>query len=182
MDKFTPTYLYIKRHRQTGMLYLGKMKEGRRNIHHYLGSGKRWMNHLEKHGKNVETIWHQLFTNKDELVRMATHLSKTLDICRSDDWANIKPETGLDGGVDPVAQSALMKGVPKTAEHRAKIASAKKGRKRTAAERRRISEGCKGRKLSAETKAKLSEIARRRWEKHNEKDTIRKEGEDHQTN
>lgn len=176
MTKFSPTYLYIKRHAKTGLLYLGKMKQGRRNVHHYLGSGKRWTAHLQKHGKTVQTIWHQLYTDKDALVRMATHLSRSLDIVASDEWANIKEENGLDGGVDPVAQSALMKGVPKTEEHRAKISAAKKGRKRTAAERRVISEACKGRKLSEETKEKLRVAGLKRWERQRE--TVRVQNED----
>jgi 5-methylcytosine-specific restriction endonuclease McrA len=40
-------YLYVKTHNKTGLKYLGKTEQ---DPFVYLGSGKRWLNHLNKHG------------------------------------------------------------------------------------------------------------------------------------
>ena len=94
---FKPKYLYIKQHSVTGLMYFGTTH---RNPIKYLGSGKYWLRHINKHGKeHVVTLWHELFTNKDELVQFATQFSKDLNIVKSKSWANLKDENGLDGGV-----------------------------------------------------------------------------------
>ncbi len=46
-------YLYVKRHRKTGLLYFGKTTK---NPLKYNGSGKYWKSHLRKHGSDVETL------------------------------------------------------------------------------------------------------------------------------
>jgi len=92
------TYLYIKQHKITGLKYFGKTTK---NPLLYLGSGKHWKRHIKKHGeKNVETVWYQLFTNKDELLEYALNFSKENNIVDSKEWANLKEENGLDGGFD----------------------------------------------------------------------------------
>jgi len=93
-----PTYLYIKQHKITGLKYFGKTTKDPLT---YLGSGKHWRRHIKKHGiKFVETIWHQLFINKEELIKYALDFSKNFDIVNSKEWANLKEENGLDGGFD----------------------------------------------------------------------------------
>ena len=96
MTKFKPTYLYIKQHRITGLKYLGKTIK---NPTHYKGSGKHWLRHLKKHGYSVDTIWYQLFTDKELLVEVALKLSADNDIVTSEEWANKKAENGLDGAL-----------------------------------------------------------------------------------
>ena len=94
--KFKPTYLYIKQHTVTGKLYLGKTI---RNPEKYLGSGLHWKNHIRFHGERfVVTLWHELFSDKNELVSFALMLSQKLDIVNSEHWLNLKAENGLDGG------------------------------------------------------------------------------------
>jgi hypothetical protein len=96
--KFQPTYLYVKQHSITGLKYFGKTIQ---NPIKYLGSGKYWKPHIEKHGKEyVETIWFHIFNDIDLLVEFALFFSEEYNIFESNNWANQKPENGLDGGTD----------------------------------------------------------------------------------
>lgn len=95
---FSPTFLYIKRHRKTGLKYLGKTSDQRKNPYKYLGSGRHWTNHLKIHGKEIDTVWCQLFTDKNLCVETALFLSDFYKVVVSKEWANEKPENGLDGG------------------------------------------------------------------------------------
>lgn len=100
--QFTPTYLYIKEHSVTGMKYLGKTQN---NPNTYLGSGTYWRRHIKKHGaKYVNTIWFQLFTDQETLTTTAIRMSKEFNVVKSEEWANLVEENGLDGS-------------PKGAEH-----------------------------------------------------------------
>jgi hypothetical protein len=104
-QQFQPTYLYIKRHKITGLLYLGKTNGTEKYLlEEYNGSGRYWNQHLTAHGKEVETIWYCLFTEKNKLINFALKCSIGLDIVNSRDstgkkiWANLKYENGVDGG------------------------------------------------------------------------------------
>ena len=142
----TPTYLYIKQHSITKIKYFGKTT---RNPIKYLGSGKYWKNHINKHDKEfVETIWvSEPYTNKDLLSEFALFFSEEYDIVNSKEWANLNPENGLDGGVPGRTQSA---------EHIAKRAASRTGGKRSAESKAKMSAAKKDKPLSAETKAKMS--------------------------
>ena len=96
--RFNPTRLYIKRHTTTGLRYLGK--SSRQDILEYVGSGTRWRNHINKYGmSDVVTDWvSDWFNDPHDLQDFALLLSETLEVVESDSWANLKPETGLDGG------------------------------------------------------------------------------------
>jgi hypothetical protein len=93
------TYLYIKQHSVTGLKYFGKTTKD--DPVQYLGSGKYWKRHIKKHGEEfVETIWYELFTSVDSLVKYAKEFSCENNIVESDEWANLKLENGLDGGME----------------------------------------------------------------------------------
>jgi hypothetical protein len=92
-----PTYLYIKEHGNTGLKYFGKTTK---DPIKYIGSGIHWKSHIRKHGKNIKTLWYQLFTNEKELVEYALKFSKENNIVESKKWANMKEENGLDGGME----------------------------------------------------------------------------------
>jgi hypothetical protein len=93
---FKPTYLIIRQHRLTGKLYFHKTV---RNPKKYLGSGPKWVNHINKHGReHIETLSCILFTELEECARYAITVSLSLDIVGSDEWANDIIETGLGGG------------------------------------------------------------------------------------
>lgn len=112
---FTPTYLYIKQHSITNLKYFGKTIQ---DPHRYMGSGKYWKPHIKKHGKEyVTTIWTKLFENKEELVEFALAFSELFDIVESNDWANLKPENGIDG-LDSDSAIKYTSGIPKSSTHK----------------------------------------------------------------
>jgi hypothetical protein len=87
-------YLYVKTHNVTRLKYLGKTTQ---DPYTYKGSGKRWLNHLKKHGNDVTTEIVGQFTTIEELKRTSIPLSEKLNIVDSKQWANLRPESG-DGG------------------------------------------------------------------------------------
>lgn len=93
---FQPTWLYIKQHNKTGLKYLGKTTK---NPLTYPGSGLHWKRHLKKHGHDVSTPWCRLYTDRESLVTEALNLSDLHNVVKSKEWANMKPENGLDGNV-----------------------------------------------------------------------------------
>lgn len=96
MKQFTPTYLYIKQHLVTGLLYFGKTIQ---NPEKYLGSGKHWVSHFKKHGKqHIVNLWYCLFLDEDSIKQFASTFSTTQNIVESKSWANLTPENGTDGG------------------------------------------------------------------------------------
>lgn len=139
-ENFRPTWLYIKRHKLTGLKYFGKFIQSKRynKVESYPGSGKYWSSHYKLHGKEyIETIWSMYFTNIEELTEFALAFSELFDIVESDDWANLKPENGLDGGCGNHSeetrklQSIVSLGKKKTQEHCDNIAKGKTGKSLT---------------------------------------------------
>lgn len=93
---YTPTYLYIKQHSITGLLYFGKTTQ---NPIKYYGSGFYWKLHINKYGRKfIETLWYCLFLNQDDLTKFALNFSMQENIVESKQWANLCYENGLDGG------------------------------------------------------------------------------------
>lgn len=88
------TYLYVKRHIGTGLLYFGKTVK---NPYKYNGSGLRWKRHLKKHGAFVETLNVWEFDNVDDAEVFALAFSEENNIVASKEWANIIEENGKDG-------------------------------------------------------------------------------------
>jgi hypothetical protein len=95
MKTFKPTYLYVKTHNVTGLKYFGKTTSNRKR---YRGSGQYWLNHLKKHGNDVTTEIVGFFTSQEECMEFALKFSADNNIVESNDWANMRPENGLDGG------------------------------------------------------------------------------------
>ena len=150
--KFKPTWLYIKQHNITGLKYFGKTV--RNDPTKYNGSGKKWVHHLNFHGKDVSTVWCQLFTDEDKLVNFALNFSKENNIVESTKWANLKIENGLDGG----SPKGTNKGKPCSDQARQNLAKGRENRiytpmTDTAKEKLRNSK--LGKKASDETKEKL---------------------------
>lgn len=96
MQSFKPTFLYIKRHIVTGILYFGKTTK---NPDKYKGSGLLWRRILRKHGTNVETLWYCLFLDQESCTDFALKFSKINNIVESDQWANLVEENGIDGAL-----------------------------------------------------------------------------------
>jgi len=95
-------YLYHKRHRKTGLNYFGKTT---RDPYRYDGSGKYWKDHLRVHSRDIDTIQVWEFDNTDECSDFALSFSEKHQIVESKDWANLKPENGVDGGNNPYAHT-----------------------------------------------------------------------------
>ena len=178
---FKPTWLYIKQHNDTGLKYFGKTIK--KDPVKYLGSGIHWTRHLEKHGKNISTIWTKLFTDKDSLIDFALKFSEENKIVESSEWANLKVEDGLMGGDTGITahgrqllreKSASRKHSPETiAKIRAKRALQVMLTGRTLSgeskekirQKRALQIMPSGKKLSEETKRKISESQKIRMAK-----------------
>lgn len=110
---FIPTWLYIKRHNRTGLLYFGKTSQS--NVMRYKGSGTYWKNHLKQHGNDVTTIWSELFLIEDDLLEFSQFFTEFYNIVKSTDttnkkiWANLVPEDGKMGGQN-IGMPSLLKG------------------------------------------------------------------------
>lgn len=129
---FKPTFLYIKQHSITGLLYFGKTTSS--NPEKYTGSGKYWKSHLRKYGKqHVVTLWFCLYTDEEEMKKFAIMFSEQQNIVRSKAWANMITENGLDGGPPGLKHSDEAKrnmsksklGKKMTEEHKINSARAK---------------------------------------------------------
>ena len=135
------TYLYIKRHCSTGMMYFGKTSK--KDPYAYNGSGVIWKRHIKKHGGDIETLWVEQFDDDELLEEFAILFSEFYDIVNSTNWANLIVENGKDGWTH--------------------------GSKRSRETCEKMSISAKNRPLvSDETKRKLSEMAKGHNRKHNQ--------------
>ena len=89
-------YLYVKTHNRTGLKYLGKTEQ---DPYTYLGSGKYWIRHYKKHGKDITTQILLMTESKNELKETGVFFSKLWNIVKSNEWANCKPEEGDADGI-----------------------------------------------------------------------------------
>ena len=88
--------LMIKTHNITGLKYLCKTVNS--EPHKYMGSGKYWKKHLTKHGRNIKTEILLQTEEKEFFTKECLRYSQLFNIVESNDWANLIPENGLDGG------------------------------------------------------------------------------------
>lgn len=131
MDEFIPTYLYIKQHSVTGLLYFGKTQ---REPIKYTGSGTYWMRHINFHNRKfTDTLWYCLFLDKETIVEFARNFSIQENIVESDLWANLTIENGLDG---------MIPGRVLSEEHKQKISPI--GRKHSEKTKQMMSESRSG--------------------------------------
>ena len=97
-------YLYIKTHNITGLKYLGKTSA--KDPFLYKGSGKRWTNHIKKHGYNVTTEILLVTEDENELKETGIFFSNIFNVVNSPSWANLKVEQA-DGGWDYIHKNGL---------------------------------------------------------------------------
>lgn len=90
-------YLLVKTHNKTGKKYLCKTVKN--NYHDYQGSGKYWKHHIKKHDYDVTTECIFQTEDKQELKEKGLYYSELWNIVESDEWANLKPESGDGGGI-----------------------------------------------------------------------------------
>ena len=167
MIEFKPTFLYIKRHKVTGLQYFGKTIKP--NPEKYYGSGLYWRRHLKLYGNDIEVVWCQLFEDMEECINYAIKFSIENNIVESTEWANLQIENGIDGGNSKPRQFATRlnsKGKNKSAESIMKREATKKANGNSGATGRivsnetgvKISVANKGRKLTTKQKENLSLI------------------------
>ena len=85
----------LKTHLKTNLKYLCKTIKDDPT---YKGSGKHWRNHLNIHGRDVSSELLFSSNNITEFSQVCLEYSKTLDVVDSNEFANLIPENGLDGG------------------------------------------------------------------------------------
>ena len=99
-------YLYVKQHSITGLKYFGKTIS--KDPFKYPGSGTRWSNHLNKHGReHIKTLEIWGFDNQELCTDFALKFSKDNNIVESDEWANLIPENGST--VEILVKALMMK-------------------------------------------------------------------------
>ena len=149
--------LYIKTHRKTGLKYFGKTTAD--DPIAYWGSGLHWRRHLMKHGYDCDTEIYLQSEDQEYIIQEALRFSRVYDIVKSDLWANLQEENGIDGwpkGISNPGLSERRKGIPLSEETRLKIGNAHRGRIKSKEECENLSKGHKGRRNSQETRRKMS--------------------------
>ena len=102
--------LYIATHNKTRLKYFGKTtryfteEDLQKNYH---GSGTYWKKHLKKHGNDVTMEIYGIY-NLDKVEEKALTFSEENNIVESLNWANLKPENGLEGGVTEEATNKML--------------------------------------------------------------------------
>lgn len=87
----------IKVHNKTGKKYLCYSTKEGKAFDNYLGSGKKWREHLKEYGNDISTQVLFQTENYREFREFATKKSLELQVNISEEWLNMRPETG-DGG------------------------------------------------------------------------------------
>lgn len=136
--------LYLKQS-PLGLKYLGKCIN--KDPYKYMGSGKYWKSHLKKYGFLKDDIKTEILLETNDLNALkekALYYSELWQVHRNEDFANLKPETGVGGGEH-------LRGIPKSEEWKKKMSQ----RIRRPEEGEKISKALTGKKLSPEHVEKL---------------------------
>lgn len=88
--------LMIKTHAVTGLKYLCMTKKD--NWVEYTGSGVHWLNHISKHGKNIDTELIYETPDYEKFICVCEEISENLDVVNSTNFANAIPEHGYENG------------------------------------------------------------------------------------
>jgi hypothetical protein len=87
-------YLYVKTHNKTGLKYLGYTSK---DPYKYVGSGKYWKRHIKQHGFDIDTEVIFMSEHLSDISIKGQHYSHLWDIVESNEWANLKEESGQGG-------------------------------------------------------------------------------------
>jgi hypothetical protein len=157
MNNFKETLIYVKICNHCGLKYFGKSSRGKYYVKNtYKGSGKKWKRHYKYHNSKITTFIINYFDEiqKTECKDFCKWFSKINNIVKSNKWANLKMENGLDGG-DYWSGKTLSK------EHKNNLSITRQGEKNHFYNKKHIEESLKmmrdaklGKKQSKETIAK----------------------------
>lgn len=129
-------YLLAKTHNKTGLKYLCKcMAKKKEKCFVYKGSGKYWKRHLEKHGKDITTKIIFETNSLEQFKRKGLYYSKLWNVTKSNKWANLCDETGINGGRISFGRDhycfgkpAWNRGKPASKEQKQKMSKSLKGK------------------------------------------------------
>lgn len=93
---FQPTALLVMQHNVTGLKYFCKTAQ-LHWLNYYKGSGKYWKRHLAKNGKDITVGVLGIYYDEQRCRNAALNFSRENNIVKSDEWANLIEENGLDG-------------------------------------------------------------------------------------
>lgn len=128
-------YLYVKQHSITNLKYFGLTQK--EDPYSYMGSGKYWVAHINKYGKQfVKTIELWKFENQEEATKFALQFSEQNNIVESKEWANLINETAL--------HNCGVSGYKHSEEAKIKISLSAKNRKHSEETKLKISNSIKG--------------------------------------
>lgn len=132
-----PTVIYIKEHLVTKKKYLGKTTA--KDPFKYKGSGVYWKDHIRVHGpEHVQTtIIFGPCTDSDVISKFAVDFSIKNNIVDSDDWANLRIENGLDGGITGI--SSPNKGKHCSIKTKKKMSDVRLGKPKTTETKKKMS-------------------------------------------
>jgi hypothetical protein len=160
-----PTALLVKTHNITGLKYF--CKTTRLNcIHSYYGSGLYWKRHLKTHGRDVSTEIIGIYHEKELLVAAALAFSKKNNIVESNEWANMKPENGLDGATPGLKRPDVAernKKWKRSDDTRAKMKASGKIKIFSTEHRANLTKSLTNRVFTDAHRAALSENKKRYW-------------------
>ena len=148
------TYLYVKTHTITGLKYLGKTTS--KDPYKYLGSGKYWRRHLDAHGYTYTTEILKECEHPAMVNFWGQYYSDLWNIVESDEWANLRPETGDGGWGHRKGLPGPNLGTTASKETRMKMSTSRKGKTQTPEHSAARAASKKGYKHSPETLAKMS--------------------------
>lgn len=162
MSEFKPTFIYIKQHSKTGLLYFGKTFQ---DPEKYKGSGEYWKAHCKIHGKEINTLWYQLYLDKESIQEDAVRFSIQNKIVESEEWANLVIENGINSGRGKWTeeQKEAARGKPKSDEWKALMSEKYSGennpmfrKSHTEETRAKMSKSHTGKRKTEEQKLKMS--------------------------
>lgn len=100
----------LKTHLETGLNYLCYTTKA--DPYKYLGSGKRWKNHLRTHGRNIGNYVVGVFETEEELIEAGRQYSSFWNIVESPNFANLRIEEGDGGDTSKFIDYSSMKPMP----------------------------------------------------------------------
>jgi hypothetical protein len=165
-----PTALLIKTHLITGLKYFCKTTILNK-INTYCGSGLHWKRHLKIHGKKFSTELIGIYYEKELLVAAALKFSTDNNIVESDEWANMKPENGLDGALPGHKRPDVAernKNWQRSEETRKKMKASGKIKVFSQSHRDNLSKSGKVRVFSQSHRDALAAATKRNWDKKKE--------------
>ena len=140
-------YLYLKIHQITKLKYLGFTKST--DPLKYRGSGLYWLRHLKTHGNFVDTQILLEYYSLEEIKEQGLYYSTLWNVTDSEEFANLKPETG---------QGGFIPGFKYSAEHIQKRTATRKTKSEEIY--KKVADSNKGRSRSEETKHLMSQRKR----------------------